>query len=89
MPSYRMKDTKGDERDVSCSISEMVEMKSNGWEVVFVPNSNSIISYRAEALQDTAEATEPAICGKILSVESRQTIQDQISTYEAEDNNFW
>ncbi len=47
MPSYRMKDTKGDERDVSCSISEMLEMKSNGWEVVFVPNSNSIISGRS------------------------------------------
>jgi hypothetical protein len=52
-----MKDTEGNEQDISCSISEMVEMKSNGWVVVFVPNVNSIISGRDTSGQGGGHGT--------------------------------
>ncbi len=46
MPQYRMKDTDGVEQDIACTIAEMMELKEKGWQTVFVPNRNSIISGR-------------------------------------------
>ena len=46
MPRYRMRDKDGVEHDIACTIAEMEELKTQGWETVFVPNPNSIISGR-------------------------------------------